>query len=103
MAANEIHLNDIGVQFLVTLKDDTEEVDISSATTKNFLFSKPSGELLTKAGTLSTDGTDGKLYYISASGDLNEIGTWKMQCNIVIGAYTWHSDVISFKVHRNID
>jgi hypothetical protein len=103
MACNEIHLNDIGVQFLVTLKDCDEIVDISSATTKNFLFLKPSGELLTKAGSLETDGTDGQLYYISASGDLNEVGTWKMQCNIIIGTFNWHSDVISFKVHRNID
>lgn len=103
MAANEVHLNDIGVQFVVTLKDDDETIDISAATTKNFLFKKPSGDLLTKAGTLVTDGTDGKLSYTTASGDLNEVGTWKMQCNIIIGTYNWHSDVISFKVHRNID
>lgn len=103
MAANEIHLNDIGVQFLVTLKDGDDVIDISSATTKQILLLKPSLELLTKSATLYTDGTDGKLYYISESGDLNELGTWKLQCKVTIGTYTWHSDLISFKVHRNID
>ena len=32
MAANEIHMNDVGTRFLVTVTDGTSAVDISSAT-----------------------------------------------------------------------
>ena len=38
MAANEIHLNDIGTQFLLTVKDGSSAVDISSATTKQIII-----------------------------------------------------------------
>lgn len=103
MPANEIHKSDIGVKLLVTLKDGDDVVDISSATTKQIILRKPSGEILTNNASLETDGTDGKLYYRSVSGDFDEVGTWKLQCYIVIGAFSWHSDFISFKVHNNID
>jgi len=49
MAANEIHINDVGTKFLVTVTDGTSAVNISSATTKEFIFQKPSGTKLTKA------------------------------------------------------
>jgi len=103
MAANEIHKNDIGVQFTVTLLDDTDAVDLSSASTLQLLFKKPGGSLLTKTASFVTDGTDGKIKYTTISGDLDEVGSWKLQAYIVIAANSWHSDYIGFKVHRNID
>ena len=65
MAANEIHMNDVGTKFLVTVTDGTTAVDISSATTKQLIFQKPSGTKLTKATAFTSDGTDGKMQYIS--------------------------------------
>ena len=69
MAANEIHVNDVGTQFLVTVTDGSSAVDISSATTKELIIKKPSGTKLTKATAFSTDGTDGKMKYNISSDD----------------------------------
>lgn len=102
--ACEIHKNDIGTIFKFTLKDcDNIVVDISGATTKNILFTKPTGVLLTKAGTFTTNGTDGLLQYTTLSGDLDVLGVWQAQAMIVLANGTWRSDVVRFIVHRNLD
>ena len=48
MSANEIHLNDIGTKFLVTVKDGSSVVNVSTASTKQIIIKKPSGATLTK-------------------------------------------------------
>jgi hypothetical protein len=102
MAVNEIHVGDIGTQFVVEVKDGSTAVDVSSATTKQILIKKPDGTLLTKTAGFFTDGTDGKLTYSTISGDLSIAGTWKIQAYVIIGGSEWHSDMQSFKVHRNL-
>ena len=78
MAKNEIHLNDIGTIFEVTVQDDGVIVDISGATTKEIIFKKSRGEVLTKAAVFSTDGVDGKMRYVAVAGDLDERGQWEL-------------------------
>ena len=63
MAANEIHVDDVGTQFLLTIMDGSAAVDISSASTKQIIIKKPSGTKMTKSATFSSDGSDGKIYY----------------------------------------
>jgi len=101
MAANEIHLNDIGTVFTITLKDGSSVVDISSATTKIIIFGKPDGTSVSQTGTFTSDGTDGKMYYTSVDGDLDQPGWWKIQAYI-IDSGTWKSDIGNFEVHANI-
>ena len=38
MPANEIHLDDVGTKFLVTIKDGSSDVNISTASTKQILI-----------------------------------------------------------------
>ena len=102
MAANEIHVNDVGTQFLVTVTDGSSAVDISSATTKELIIKKPSGTKLTKATSFNTDGTDGKMIYNIASDDLDEAGSYKLQGKVVISDGTFYTDIHTFKVHRNL-
>ena len=102
MAANEIHLNDIGTQFLLSVKDGSSAVDISSATTKQIIIKKPSGTKVTANTAFSTDGTDGKMYYNAVDGDLDEAGSYKLQGKVVISDGTFYTDITSFKVHRNL-
>ena len=102
MAANEIHINDVGTQFLVTVTDGTSAVDISSATTKQLIFKKPSGAKLTKAAAFNTDGTDGKIRYNVAADDLDEVGSYKLQGKVVISDGTFYTDITTFKVYRNL-
>lgn len=102
----EIHLNDIGTVFLVTINDCVAGVptvlDVSSATTLQLIFQSPSGTSTTQTASLYTDGTDGKVTYTSISGDIDEVGTWRLQASVVIGGGTFRSEVKSFRVHDNI-
>ena len=102
MAANEIHVNDVGTQFLVTVTDGSSAVNISSATTKELIIKKPSGTKLTKATSFTSDGTDGKMQYSIASDDLDEAGSYKLQGKVVISDGTFYTDIHTFKVHRNL-
>lgn len=103
MAAEEVHYRDINSVFTVTIKDDDVAVDISTATTKQLIFTKPSGSQLTKNASFYTDGTDGIIKYATVDGDLNEVGVWKLQAYIILsGGGTWHTDIAEFRVHRNL-
>ena len=102
MAANEIHKGDIGTQFTVTVQDGTTVVDISTASTKQLIFKKPGGTILTKSTSFVTEGTDGKMQYVSVDGDLSDDGVWKMQGKVIIGGNTFSTDITSFKVYRNL-
>ena len=102
MAANEIHENDVGTKFLVTVTDGSSAVNISSASTKQLIIKKPSGTKLTKATSFSTDGTDGKMYYNIAADDLDEAGTYKLQGKVIISDGTFYTDIQTFKVFRNL-
>jgi len=98
-----IHQNDIGTVIKIQINDCNDSaIDISTATSKQIVFKKPSGATLTKTAGFFTDGTDGIISYTIASGDFDEIGSWKVQAIVVVGAYTWHSSFESFKVHRNL-
>ena len=102
MAANEIHINDVGTKFLVTVTDGSSAVDISSASTKQLIFKKPSGAKLTKATSFVTDGTDGKMQYNVAADDLDEAGSYKLQGKVIISDGTFYTDIHTFKVYRNL-
>ena len=102
MSANEIRKNDVNTQFTVTVEDGGTAVDISSASTLEMVFKKPSGTKVTQTASLINSGTDGKMKYLTVSDDLNEIGTWELQGHVVIGGGNWLTDIARFKVHRNL-
>jgi len=102
MAANEVHRGDVGTVFVATIKQGSNVIDISAATTTQLLFEKPDGSVLTKTATLTTDGTDGKLQYTTQSGDLDMSGQWRLQAYLVLGTWTGKTDVHVFQVHTNI-
>lgn len=98
----EIHAGDIGTVFEVTVQEDGIALDISTATTKQFVFKKKSGALLTVDAEFVTDGSDGKLSYTTVSGDLNEVGQWQIQVYVVLPTGSWRSDVQYFDVYKNL-
>jgi len=102
VAANEIHRGDIGTAFVVTVKQGSNVIDISGATTAQILFEKPDGSVLTKTASLTTDGTDGKMQYASQSGDLSVSGSWRLQGYLVLASWTGRTDVHTFEVHSNV-
>lgn len=102
MAANEIHIGDIGTILRVTVKDGDTAVNISSATSKIIILEDPDGNNSEKTAIFTTDGTDGKIQYTTIAGDLDERGNWSIQAKIVMPSGTWYSDVSVFQVHENL-
>ena len=103
MSANEIHKDDIGIQFIGTVSNASAAIDISTATTKDFIFKKPGGTLLEKSTSFYTDGTDGVLIYTSVDGDLNEEGRWKLQSHVITPSSDFRTDIYDFRVYRNLE
>lgn len=104
MAANEIHKGDIGTQFKVTVKNQAGTVvDLSGMTTKQILFKKPSGTILTKTASFLTDGSDGILVYVTVEGDISEAGEWFLQAYYTDGTSARYTDITLFTVHRNLN
>jgi hypothetical protein len=99
----EIHVGDVGTVFEATVVDeDGVAVDVSTATTKQIVLMSPADTELARAATFSTDGTDGKLYYVSTALDLTVAGLWERQVYVVMPSGTWHSDISTFVVHGNL-
>ena len=103
MAADEIHVDDVGTLFKATIADCPDSLDISGASTKQLKFKKPGGTVITRAGTFFTDGSDGILTYTSIAGDIDECGRWELQAFLVLGGSSYHSDVAKFRVFRNLE
>jgi hypothetical protein len=104
--ACEIHLNDIGTAFRLTIIDcDSVAIDVSSAIgsgTKEIIFKKPDGTVVIKAAVFYTDGIDGVLDYITIADDLNATGKWKVQAKVTLATGTWSSNIETFKVFANL-
>lgn len=106
MAEQEVKLNDIGTVFEVTLTDDGVVLPIISPVSMAIYFRKPSGAVLTKIAVLTSDGTDGKIQYVSEAGDLDESGgetnPWQIQGRVQLPSGHWSSTVGTFTVGKNL-
>jgi hypothetical protein len=95
---SEIHKNDIGTVLQVTILDSGSPLDLSSCTVMTLRFRKPNGEVFARAAEFVTDGTDGKLEYTTAAGDLDQSGAWRLQVHLLSPAGEWNSDAQAFTV-----
>lgn len=100
--SSEVHVDDIGTLFILTVKDGGVVVDISSATNLEVLLKKPDYVYVSKTGLFYSDGTDGKIKYTSISGDFDQIGLYKIQAVVSQSSGVYHSSVSDFKVYKNI-
>lgn len=94
----DVRLNDIGTTFEVTLDDCGTVVPVNGATTQEILFKKPDGTVVTKTSVFTTDGTDGKIEYVTISGDLDQLGLWQLMGHVILPSGDWHSAIGSFQV-----
>jgi hypothetical protein len=101
MAVNII-LNDTGTIFRATIKDqDSNIVDLSTASVRKLIFRKPNGTTSAKTATLTTDGTDGKIQYRAESGFLDMAGLWKFRGYVEIGSNVFRSTAGRFRVEKD--
>jgi hypothetical protein len=101
--SNVLKKGDYGNTIVATVVDEDDIVDLTAATSIVFKFRKPSGTTLEKTGALFTDGSDGKVKYVTASGDIDESGTWRFEVvvNINGGKFTSVEPSV-FYVEKNI-
>jgi len=96
------HVGDIGLVFEVTIKDGTSAINISDATTKDLIFSRPDGTKVTVSAVFKTTGADGIIKYTTVSGDLSVAGTYGLQAHIIRPSGNWKTDKGRFPVDSNI-
>lgn len=103
MAANEIHVGDVGTVFQFTILDSGTSVDIAASTqTANLLLNKPSGTTTTLSASFTNTGSDGSISYTVTSGDFEEVGKHKFQAVITDGTNTFYSEIYTFSVSSNL-
>lgn len=100
--ADVAHVGDIGVLFRATIKSGGSALDISDASTKDFIFGRPDGTKLTVSTVFQTDGTNGVIEYTSVSGDLSVAGTYGLQAHIIRPSGDKKTNKERFPVDPNI-
>lgn len=103
MPQGEIHVNDTGTVFRATIRNEKGEiVNLSEATVLKMEFRKPNNLKVVKNANLSTDGSDGKIEYITQPDDLDKAGQWTVQGYVEVAGGSWHSDKYTFQVLSNL-
>lgn len=72
------------------------------ATVKNIIVQRPDGTTFTRPGVFTTDGTDGKIYFLTIAGDLTMSGTYYIQSYLELPSWQGHSDIGEFEVFDNL-
>lgn len=97
MAADEIHVGDIGVILEGTITDGSA-VDVSLASLMEILIESPQKNVLTKEAVFKTDGTDGIIQYVIQENDFHIAGTWRIQAKVILSGKTFHSDITEITI-----
>lgn len=100
----ELQVGVIGATLRGTAYEQDQSImDLSASTGLQFYLKSPSGKLKTFTASLSTDGTDGRMEYVTtAATDLFEHGRWRLQGRVVFGTQVFWSRSIRFSVLENL-
>lgn len=98
----EVHKDDVGTIFELTLKDSGVVVDLSSQTLLQIIFERPDGTTVEQTAVFVSDGLDGKIKYVSVANDLDVTGMWKMQGKVAITVGIFRTSTHEFRVHENL-
>lgn len=100
------HVGDVGTALVLLIVDQCGDVvDVSAATAITVFIKRPgsNGATLTKTGVLDTDGTDGKIRYVTVAGDFTVAGNYKIQGRVTIPTGgPWSSVPAEFYVQGNL-
>jgi hypothetical protein len=99
----EIHVDDVGTAIRLHLVDqDGRDLNVSGASAIEVVLVSPASKRLAVQGSLSSTGLDGRIQYVTAAGDLDVAGTWRLQARVTLGSAHWSSNVVRFQVTGNI-
>ncbi len=95
-----IRINDEGTTIRGTIYDEDDTImDISTATTKEFIFRKPDGTSITRTASFFTSGSDGIIIYTLINGDIDQAGRWEIEAYVVLPGGRWASTNGEFYVN----
>jgi hypothetical protein len=101
VSVGSARLNDEGTAIQATVLDCGQvPPGFASATVKTIKWKKPSGAVESRTASFVTDGSDGKIRYLTVAGDLDEIGTWEYQAYIELAGRKFHTSILAFTVRR---
>ena len=103
MSWENIQVDDFGWVGKLTLKQDGIAEDISSYTTRIFIFTDPTGTSTDKTATFDTDGTDGTLKYTTIDGDVDAAGNWNVVARISKAGSELTSDPLEWRAKARLD
>ena len=95
-----INIDDIGTDLQITVTESDVAVDISTSTLQEIILKKPDGTEVTKTASFINAGADGKIHYITLTGDIDQVGQWSYRAKITFSAtQVFHSiDPQTFEV-----
>ena len=97
---SNIQLNDIGTQFLLTVRDQSgNTVNLAASTSKVLNFVRPDLTTFSRDLSFVGDGSDGRVSYLAASGDLNQVGFWRIQAKFIFPTGQWTTNQSIFTVN----
>lgn len=103
MGLNEIRVGDWGTAHKIVVKDEKDAiVPLDLATSVVIRYHKPTEVSVDKAATLTTDGTDGAIFYIFEDGLIDVKGVWSFQVIVTFSNSVWSSEVKTFTVYKKL-
>ena len=102
MAAN-LHVGDVGTAIVITVNNqDGTPVDLSSFTNLVLIIKRTDGSIVERTCIFVTNGTDGKVQYVSTINDFTVQGNYKFQVRCTSTTGVWHSNILVNKVYPNV-
>ena len=99
----EFGLNDTGGILILTLIEDGVAKSITTASAISYLIKDPNQIVVTKTAGFNTDGSDGKVKYTFVAGDLDIVGLYEVQVNVITPTWTGTSSSYKFKVRKTLE
>ncbi len=104
MANPEVQVSSFGWNFDLRVVDSVgAPIDVSAATTMEFLAKKPSASAsMILLAAFITDGIDGRLRHVVATGEIDTVGTWQVQTHVIMPGAELFSSILFFDVKANL-
>lgn len=92
-------IGDFGFDLVLTVVNAAAEaVDISGATTKQYIIRKPDGAVSTETVDFDVDGTDGKLRWTVPTSFLDQVGKYEVESLVASALFQYRSTEFNFVV-----
>jgi hypothetical protein len=97
-----IQNGDYGQILRNTFLSDGAAYDVSAATAKLVMLRDPDGIVKQRTAVFSATGTDGKIQYTLASGDIDKAGGWEVQFVVRISGIEFKSELHKLTVGERL-